>query len=114
MKPDEKRALRPGVAPPRFSPHTLQFIERASRQKDPQWLVKHRGDYETYLLLPLQHLAQQLKSHLSLKAPGYHFPQKGIGRLKRSILRAKEHNSLFKDWVSYSASRPRVSRFEHN
>jgi uncharacterized protein (TIGR02453 family) len=99
---------------PRFSPQTLKFIEKASRQKKSDWLDRNRADYERYLLEPLQHLARYLKSELAPIAPGYHFPQKGLGRLKRSELRAKEYGGLYKDWVSYSAARPRVSRFDHN
>ncbi|MEK7691653.1 MAG: DUF2461 family protein, partial [Bdellovibrionota bacterium] len=47
-------------------------------------------------------------------APAYHFPQKGIGRLRRSIARAAEYGSPYKGWLSYSVSKPRSSRFEHN
>jgi uncharacterized protein (TIGR02453 family) len=102
------------TASPRFSKNTLPFIEKASRQKRPDWLVRNREDYENCLLEPLQGLARQLKATLTPLAPGYHFPQKGIGRLKRSANRALESGSLFKDWVSYSASRPAESRFERN
>ncbi len=99
---------------PKFSAKTLKFIEKASRQKNPNWLEKHRDEYQNLLQLPLQHLARHLKSKLGPQVPDYHFPQKGIGRLKRSALRAQDNQGIFKDWVSYSASRPRTSRFEHN
>lgn len=99
---------------PRFSKNTLDFIEKASRQKRPDWLDRNRADYEKHLLEPLQHLARTLKSRLASSAVGYHFPQRGIGRLKRSAYRAQEYGGLFKDWVGYSASRPSGSRFDHN
>lgn len=104
----------PKPALPRFSSRTLDFIEKASRQKNPDWLKLHRGEYETLLLEPLQHLAKTLRAKLGKLAPDYHFPQKGIGRLKRTADKAKEHGSFFKDWVSYNATRPSKSRFDHN
>jgi uncharacterized protein (TIGR02453 family) len=103
------------TATPRFSKQTLLFIEKAARQKRPDWLDKNRAQYEKLLLQPLQHLARQLKSTLAAAASGYHFPQKGIGRLKRPTNRVLEHGGgPFKSWVAYSASRPSESRFERN
>jgi uncharacterized protein (TIGR02453 family) len=104
----------PATLTPRFSKHSLEFINRASRQKRPEWLDKNREDYEKHILLPLKHLAKTLKSSLASVAPGYHFPQKGIGRMKRSANRALEYGAPFKDYLSYSASRPSESRFDHN
>jgi uncharacterized protein (TIGR02453 family) len=100
--------------PAQFSAKTFQFIEKASRQKSPAWLDKNRSDYEAYLSEPLQHLARHLKSTLAAHAVGYHFPQKGIGRIKRSANRPSESGSPYKNWISYSASRPAQSRFERN
>lgn len=34
--------------------------------------------------------------------------------LKCSADRAREYGSHLKDWISYSAARPRKSRFDHN
>lgn len=99
---------------PRFSQKTLAFMRLAARQKHPQWLEKHRSDYEAHVLGPFQHLARTLKAELARKAPGYHFPQKGIARIKRSAHKAQEYKSLYKDWLSYNASKPSGSRFDHN
>jgi uncharacterized protein (TIGR02453 family) len=99
---------------PRFSARTLQFIKTASRQKSPTWLDRNRMDYETHLLLPLKQLAQTVKAELSAVARGYHFPQKGIGRIKRMAHRVHAGGALYKDWISYSASCPAKSRFDHN
>ncbi len=100
---------------PRFSKHTLDFIRKASRQKHPEWLARNRAEYELHLLEPLRHLARHLKSELGEKATGYHFPQKGIGRLRRPSNRVAETGGgLYKNWISYSASRPSGSRFDHN
>lgn len=47
-------------------------------------------------------------------ARGYHFPQKGIGRLRRASGRVEKGGALFKNWLAYSASIPTGSRFDHN
>lgn len=99
---------------PRFSKDTLSFILKASRQSHPQWLDRNRDDYERLLLEPLQNLAKSLKEALGAQATGYHFPQKGIGRLKRPANRVGEGGGTYKSWIAYSASRPAQSRFEHN
>lgn len=102
-------------AQPRFSTDSIKFLEKAGRQKSEKWLEKNRSDYERLILLPLQNLAQHLKSEIGPLAPDYHFPLKGIGRLKRSAASVAEHGGIrYKDWLSYSAARPRQSRFEHN
>jgi uncharacterized protein (TIGR02453 family) len=99
---------------PRFSKDTIAFLKKASRQKNPAWLDKNREDYQRLVQLPLQHLAQQLKSGLSSVAPLYHFPQKGIGRIRRSTIKAQEYGSMYKGYISYNASKPSESRFDHN
>jgi len=99
---------------PKFSVNTIKFLEKAARQKRETWLETNRAEYEKLLLLPLQYMAKHLKAELGPLAPDYNFPQKGIGRLKRSANRAAEYGSLYKNWISYSAARPRTSRFEHN
>lgn len=99
---------------PRFSDKTIQFLKKASRQKRMDWLDKNREEYEQVLLAPLQNLARELKAQVGPLAPGYHFPQKGIGRIKRSKLRAEEYGGPYKGWLSYSAAVPRTSRFDHN
>jgi uncharacterized protein (TIGR02453 family) len=99
---------------PRFSRETLKFLETAGRQKRPTWLEKNLADYERLLREPLHHLARELKRELAGQAAGYHFPQKGLGRLKRPAHRVAAGGGLFRDWMSYSASIPAKSRFDHN
>lgn len=101
-------------AAPAFSTQTLEFLKKAQRTKSTTWLEKNRTEYEKLVLHPLKHLAESLKKDLMLEARDYHFPQKGIGRLKRPAHRAAEYGSLYKDYISYSASRPAESRFDHN
>lgn len=97
-----------------FNRHTLGFIEKAARQKRPDWLEKNRKEYEKRVLRPLQGFVSTVKQKILPIAPGYHFPQKGIGRLKRSARKAREYGAPFRDYVSYSASRPSESRFDKN
>lgn len=99
---------------PKFSKDTLDFIRKAGRQKNPLWLDRNRDAYENHVQHPLQNLARVLKSELGSSAPHYHFPQKGIARLKRSAARAEDHGSHYRDWLTYSAAAPRTSRFDHN
>lgn len=99
---------------PSFSKDTLKFILKAARQKNPDWLDKNRAEYEEVILRPLQHLAATLKSELGTQARGYHFPQKGIGRLRRSIPKGERNAPVYKDWLSYTASRPTDSMFDKN
>ncbi len=100
---------------PRFSNKTIAFLKKASEQKNPNWLDRNRDEYERVLLVPLNHLAKTLACELNPIAPDYHFPKKGLGRIKRPANRVAERGGgLFKSWMTYSASRPRTSRFEHN
>lgn len=99
---------------PRFSTQTIQFMEKASRQKKESWLEENHEAFLNCVRLPLQNLAAELSKKLKPLAPGYHFPLKGLGRIKRSTVRAKEYGSLYKNYVSFTATRPSKSRFDHN
>lgn len=98
----------------KFSKRTLEFLKKAPRQKRQDWLDRNAAEYDSSVRLPLLNLARHLKSALAHSAPNYRFPQKGIGRLKKNALRAKESGQLYKNWISYSASVPSESRFEAN
>lgn len=99
----------------KFSRKTIAFLEKAGRQKRTDWLEKNQEEYDEVLRSPLMHLADIVHRELRALAPDYHFPRKGIGRLKRPSHAVKERGGkLFKNWMTYSAARPRVSRFEHN
>jgi uncharacterized protein (TIGR02453 family) len=100
---------------PRFTLATLAFIRKAGRQKRVDWLDRHRDEYERLVLGPIQHLARTTQKKLAREATGYRFPQKGIARLKRSSSSREEHGGYaFRGWVTYTAAKPRVSRFDHN
>lgn len=99
----------------KFSRQTVRFLLKAGRQRHPTWLERNREEYERVLQLPLQRLANHLKSAISPIAPGYHFPTKGLGRLRRPAHRVAEHGGgLYRSWMHYSASIPSGSRFDHN
>jgi len=99
----------------RFSNHTIAFLKRASRQKHPDWLKRNQAEYDELIRLPLLHLAETVSRDLRPLAPDYHFPKRGLGRIRRAAHRIAQHGGgLYKDWFTYSASRPRVSRFENN
>jgi uncharacterized protein (TIGR02453 family) len=102
------------AAPTRFTPATLEFITRASRQKREDWLDRNRQEYEEVVLGPFRGLAEGLRRRLASSAVGYHFPTKGIARLKRSRISAAEYGTQFKDYISYNATRPSGSRFDKN
>ncbi len=110
--PSKKSAPKPKS--PRFSSRTFGFLKEAGRQKHPTWLDRNRARYETALLHPLQALASQLKRELGAAAPGYNFPQKGLGRMRRSANWLEKGDGIYKNWVTYQAARPRSSRFESN
>lgn len=93
---------------------TISFIEKASKQKKVEWLDKNRAEYEREVIVPLKTIAQHLKTKLSPIAKDYHFPQQGLGRLKRSKLSLQQYGGPIKDYISYSAKRPAQSRFDHN
>lgn len=101
---------------PRFSAATLEFLNTSYRQKSPTWLDRHQSEYEKHVLLPFQHLVRTLKRELAPHAPGYHFPQKGVGRVKctRGTEPGEWTAGLYRCWVHYSAAVPRTSRFENN
>lgn len=97
-----------------FTKHTLEFIRKASRQKKANWLDRNKAEFEAHVRFPLQNLAANLAKQLRSLAPDYHFPLKGLGRLKRSTIRAQEYGSMYKSHVSFTITRPSKSRFDHN
>ena len=69
-------------------------------------------EYENVVKAPFIALAVKLKSELISLAPDYHFPSKGLGRIKRPAFKVAAGMPLYKDWLSYIASKPAASRFE--
>ncbi len=101
-------------SPVTFSEKSLQFLKLAGQQDDAAWLEENDASYQQCIRLPLLALAETLKDALAIESNGYHFPTKGIGRIKKSANRVGLDGAHFKDWVSYIATRPSMSRFEKN
>ena len=100
--------------PRRFSQQSLDFLLKAGRQKKVDWLEKNKAEYNEVLRLPFIELAEYIKQELKPQARGYHFPTKGLGRLKRANFKVAAGVPLYKNWISMIASRPSQSRFESN
>ncbi len=98
----------------KFSKSTLDFLVKAGRQKNPLWLEKNKEEYEKTLRKPFVELAEKIKSELQSEAFGYHFPTKGLARIKRPDFKVRGGQKQYKDWISMIASRPSKSRFESN
>jgi uncharacterized protein (TIGR02453 family) len=97
-----------------FSEDSLKFLTLAGKQDDADWLEHHDGEYQRLIRSPLLALAETLKQALAIEAQGYHFPTRGIGRIKKPSNKVTLDGAQFKDWVSYIATRPARSRFEKN
>ena len=100
--------------PKLFSAKTIPFLKTAGEQTDPEWLEQNKTAYEDTVRLPFIELAENLKAELSPLAPGYHFPSKGIGRIKRASNKVISGQACYKNRLSLSAAVPNASRFEHN
>ena len=98
----------------KFSEKSLEFLKYAGNQEDAAWLEENDADYQQLIKLPLVALATTLKDALSVESNGYHFPIKGIGRIKKPSNKVGLNGAQFKDWVSLIATRPSLSRFEKN
>ncbi len=96
----------------KFSPKTIPFLTKAAKQKSAEWLDRHQKEYETLVKTPFVDLAKQLQAELQPLARNYHFPTKGIGRIKKPAHKVGKGESPYKGWLSLSASRPSGSRFE--
>lgn len=98
----------------KFSKKTLDFLVKAGKQKSPSWLEKNMEEYEKVVRGPFIELAELVKKALQPFARDYHFPSKGLARIKRPDFKVAGGQSQYKDWISMMASRPSKSRFESN
>ena len=102
------------IKPQKFSKETLDFLVKAGKQKNPKWLEKNMEEYESVLRGPFIALAEQIKRSLLPLARDYHFPSKGLARIKRPDFKVAGGQSQYKDWISMITARPSKSRFESN
>ena len=98
----------------KFSNRTLPFLTEAGQQTDPNWLDENQAIYEAHVRGPFVDVAERLKTALQPIVPDYHFPVKGIGRMKKTANHIVSGGPCCKDWLSISISKPSASRFERN
>lgn len=98
----------------KFTSRTLPFLIEAGQQIDPNWLEENHAAYEAHVRGPFIDLAERLKTALQPIVPDYHFPVKGIGRIKKTANHVVSGGPSCKDWLSISISKPSESRFERN
>ena len=97
----------------KFNKNTLPFLCEAGSQTKNEWLDDHASEYDQHLRGPFVALVEILMEDLSSSAPDYHFPSRNLAKIKRMANRVAQGEPVNKDWVSVSASRPQISRFEH-
>ena len=97
-----------------FSEESLHFLKLAGEQDEPLWLENNEAKYQKLICGPLLALADTLKNALSVESNGYHFPTKGVGRIKKPANKVGLDGAHFKDWASHIATHPSPSRFEKN
>jgi uncharacterized protein (TIGR02453 family) len=104
---------------------SLDFIETASRQKNPLWLDQHRSEYEKLLVSPTQALIQNVKAKmlqktsptLQKKLAEYRFPSRNIARLKKgagpsSLNDKNKKAAIYRDWVGIMVTRDSGSMYD--
>ena len=96
---------------PLFSQASIDFIDKAARQKKVAWLDKNQEEFDTVLVEPMKALMQAASDALKSEARGYRFPLRRTVRIKRNSDSAKEGNP-FRDWVAVSVSRDSGSRYD--
>ena len=89
-------------------------MAKAGKQKNANWLEANIDEYNTLLREPFIALAEKIKASLQPFARDYHFPSKGLARIKRPDFKVAGGQSQYKDWISMIATRPSKSRFESN
>lgn len=93
-----------------YSKKSIDFLNKAVKQKKPEWLDKNKTEYQDVLVEPTAYLVQQLQAKLGSKVRGYKFPKR-FAIIKRNSIKAREQG-WYKDWISVGASRPSGSLFE--
>ena len=97
-----------------FSEASLQFLTLAGEQTEAGWLEENAARYQRLIREPLAALADSVKKELQTEAPGYHFPARALGRIKKPVHKIGLDGAHYKDWVSLIVTTPSQSRFEKN
>jgi uncharacterized protein (TIGR02453 family) len=95
-----------------YSKKSLEFLERAARQKRPDWLERNLAEYEDVLVAPTRELVARVERELRSEAPLYRFPRRSIARIRRSRDRAESYGAWFKDWIWVGVTRDSGSLFD--
>jgi len=96
----------------KFTKNTVPFLRDAGSQTENEWLEDHASEYEQHLRGPFVALVEKLKDTLRNSAADYHFPSRNLGKIKKMAHLVAPGEPVNKDWVSVSASRPQITRFE--
>jgi uncharacterized protein (TIGR02453 family) len=95
----------------RFTQESLDFLEKAGKQKNPEWITKKQSEYEELIINPMKSLVTEVSTILKIDHPSYTFPTRMIGNIKRNALKAKDKGP-FKNFLTFNASRDSGSMFE--
>jgi uncharacterized protein (TIGR02453 family) len=99
------------MSAPRFNQASIDFLNKAARQKKTDWLDKNREEYQEVLVEPMRALMEAVAKNLRAEAPGYRFPTRNFARIKRSW-ESEENMGPYRDWFHTSLSRDSESRYE--
>lgn len=95
---------------PRFTQASLDFLEKAGKQKNPKWIENRLDEYETLILAPMKALVIEASMILKMEYPAYTFPTRMIGNIKRNSVKA-EAKGPFKNFLTFNGSRDSGSMY---
>ncbi len=93
-----------------FTQASVDFLNRAARQKKSDWLERNQDEYQEVLVEPMRELMKTLAKNLRELTPGYRFPVRGFARIKTSW--DSENKKIYRDWFHTSVSRDSESRYD--
>lgn len=94
---------------PHFTQASIDFLNRAAKQKKLDWLDRNEEEYQEVLVAPMKELMTSVAQNLRNLAPGYRFQTRGFARIKTSW---EKNNKPFRDWFHVSVSRDSESRYD--
>ena len=94
-----------------FNQRSLDFLNKAGKQKKEDWLKRNELEYQETLVEPMKELIANVAKNLRSSAPGYRFPTRSFARIKRSWDHEVTKGPL-RDWFHVSVSKESESRYE--
>lgn len=74
-----------------FPDEGIRFLKRLKRNNNRNWFEKNKGDYETYVKLPMQSLIVELQPHIESIGPEFEaHPKRSLFRIHRDIRFSKD------------------------